>query len=117
MTLGPIVRGAVMTQVPSQAKVISNVAPKHYGVAARSTFDPVGDMGQEKVWHKNEEVWKVSRMTWYIKKGDDLLRSRQIAFPFYRTFKPHPLDADLQLEDNLLECSLDKQPRYPDKGT
>jgi hypothetical protein len=105
-----------MSQLPSEASVMSNVAPKHYGVSAARDYDPVRDANQRKYYDEFEDVWRCSAMTWYIKKGDDLLRARKIEFPFYRAFEPNPSNAELQITSSLLECSLDNAPDHPKDG-
>lgn len=107
-----IVRGAVMSHLPTTASITSNVAPKHYGVSANSVYEEE-DSGEQKHWDSYESVWRVTKMTWYIHKGDDLLRSRKIEFPFYRTFDPNPSYDQLQIEASLKECGSDKAPDYP----
>lgn len=111
-----IVRGAVMSQLPSEASVVTSIAPKHYGVAARSLYIEEEDAGQEKSWDIEYEQWRVKKMTWYIEKGDDLVRARKIEFTFFRTFPPNPSRETLQMTDVLLECSLDVKPRHPRDG-
>lgn len=111
-----IVRGAVMSQLPSEASVTSNVAPKHYGVSARSIYDPIRDANEKKHYDRYEDVYRVDKMTWYIQKGDDLLRARKIVFPFYRTWEPNPSHSDLQIEETLLQCDLDQAPEHPKEG-
>ena len=105
-----------MFHLPSEAQVVASIAPKHYGVAARSKYDEQQDAGQEKKWDVEHEQWRVTRMTWYIEKGDDLVRARKIEFPFYRIFPPYPSNDMLQVTEELLESSLDVKPAHPRKG-
>ncbi|EXJ81389.1 hypothetical protein A1O3_07680 [Capronia epimyces CBS 606.96] len=108
-----IVRGAVMFHLPSEAEVVSSIARKHYGISARAPYDPSEDEGQSKIWDDHEERYRVQKLTWYITRGDDMLRSRKIEFPFYRSYEPHPSATQLKFDTTLWECSLDKQPRHP----
>jgi len=55
-------------------------------------------------------------MTWYINKGDDLLRSRKIAFPFFISFNANPTYDELQIKSELLECAPDKALIHPKEG-
>ena len=105
-----------MSKLPSEALVTTSVAPKHYGVSAGSIFDPMRDSGQSKYLDEYEGVWRCETMTWYINKGDDLQRSRKIDFPFYRKFEPNPSHSTLQIEEELLECSLEKAPIHAKAG-
>ena len=111
-----IVRGAVLSQLPSEARVITNIAPKHYGVAARSLYDESTDHGEKQYWDNAEAVWRVDKMIWFIEKGDDLLRSRKIEFYFYRTFDHEPSGPDLLFVDELHESTMDQAPVYPKSG-
>lgn len=106
-----------MSQLPSEAHVVSNVAPKHYGVCALNRYEESRDAGQEKHYSRHEEEYKTMCMTWYIEKGEDLLRSRKIEFPFYRTFDSStPPFNELQVEEELMECLLDNAPVHPSAG-
>jgi len=115
MTHG-LLLGAVLSQLPQEASVTSNVAPKHYGVCGGNIYDASRDEGQSKYLDEYEDVWRCHVMTWYIKKGDDLLRSRKITFPFYQKFKPNPSKSELLVESELLECSIDREPVHPKDG-
>jgi hypothetical protein len=105
-----------MSQLPSEAQVVASIAPKHYGVSASTRYDELIDAGQEKYWDSYKEVHRVSRMKWYIEKGDDLVRARKIEFPFYRIFSPYPSHDLLQVTNSLHECSLDNKPVHPREG-
>lgn len=105
-----------MSALPSEASVVMSIAPKHYGVAARTIYDEKLDAGREKSWDKEDEQWRVSRMTWYIEKGEDLVRARKIDFAFYRTFEPNPGPELLQVTETLFECSTDDAPLHPGRG-
>ena len=106
-----------MSQLPTEAKVMSNVAPKHYGVAALRRYEDLRDTGQENHYNRHEERFEAMVMTWYIEKGEDLLRTRKIEFPFYRTFDSAiPGYQELQSEEELQECSLDAAPVHLQAG-
>lgn len=105
-----------MSQLPSEASVIASIAPKHYGVACRSTYHEKEDAGQTKYWDNEYELWRVNKMTWYIEKGDDLVRARKIEFPFFRSFSPDPSAEDLIITETLHECALDIKPLHPRSG-
>ncbi|KAL9114872.1 MAG: hypothetical protein Q9227_001115 [Pyrenula ochraceoflavens] len=105
-----------MSQLPREARVTTNFAPKHYGISARSRYEPKRDKGETRTWDALEGVWFVHNMTWYIQKGDDLIRSRKIEFPFYIAFDHKPTDSDLNIENNLMESSSDRAPVHPKSG-
>ena len=102
----------------SHMYVTTNIAPKHYGVAATVIFNPLADAGEadKKYYDELEGVWRVRKMTWYIKKGDDLHCSRKIEFPFYSAWDHEPSAGGLQLESQLMECSKEAAPAYPRAG-
>ena len=108
-----IVRGAVMSQLPSEARVVTSIAAKHYGVSARSLYDGIKDEGHTKIYDAIQDEWRVDKMTWFIHKGDDLLRSRKIEFPFYRYWDSEPSHVDLSILD---ESELEQAPKYPSFG-
>ena len=111
-----IVRGAVMSQLPQEAKVTINFAPKHYGVSARNIIDETRDAGKERYWDPYKGKYRVDTMTWYIHKGDDLHRARKIEFSFYRDFASYPTVDDLRFAETLSECSLENAPVHPTDG-
>jgi hypothetical protein len=51
-------------------------------------------------------------MTWYINKGDDLIRSQTVKFPFFRSFDEDFGPSDLIMSHELIEC-LDKYEPIP----
>lgn len=112
-----IVRGAVMSRLPSEAKVTINHAPKHYGVSARRVVkNDEDDVGQKRKWDDVTGDWRVSKMTWYINKGEDLHRARRIEWSFSRNFASRPKAGDLHFTAILMECSSEKAPLYPTPG-
>lgn len=91
---GAIVKGAVLSRLANQASVVSTQAIRHYGIIAKSMYDPLVDHGQPIVYTMGDNKKKVEKLTWYIRKGEDLHRDRTIKFPFFRRIKSdfHPLD-------------------------
>ncbi|KAG4434043.1 hypothetical protein IFR05_010465 [Cadophora sp. M221] len=81
-----IVKGAVLSQLPQEAMIVSNQATRHYGVTSASLFNATRDSGQIKIWNPSLGVDAVHHMTWYIYQGEDLKREQVIKFPFYRAF-------------------------------
>uniref|UniRef100_A0A0B7KQL2 Actin-like ATPase domain-containing protein n=1 Tax=Bionectria ochroleuca TaxID=29856 RepID=A0A0B7KQL2_BIOOC len=110
---GAIAKGAVLSQLEREATVTSASFTKHYGVDSWETIDPIADIDQPtKIWR--DGTTKVKRMTWYIKKGDDIARDQKIRFSFYREFdKGCPPTI---IEDSLVECADTEAPRHPCKG-
>jgi len=93
--------------------VLSSVAERHYGVMALSKFDKEKDAGRPKEWDSYESVYRTDKMTWFIKKHDDLQRDRAISFPFYRCFDLEADDDDYLVTEKLEMCSTDAAPVYP----
>ena len=49
-------------------------------------------------------------------QDDDILRSREIKFPYCRKFAENASPEDLIVQDILLECEAEKEPLHPTKG-
>ena len=111
-----IVQGAVLSKLPQQATVVSSVAESHYGVSAGEIHDPVRDAGHEvwKYYDEWDEIDRISRMTWYISKGDDLERKRSIGFPYVTKLPKNPTKKQLNPSYELLMCLPDAAPQYPE---
>jgi hypothetical protein len=65
-----IVQGAVLSKLPQEATVVTSVAERHYGVSAGELYEPIRDAKQDKYkyWDEYTEIYRVSRMSWYIRK-------------------------------------------------
>ncbi|KFA66207.1 hypothetical protein S40285_05120 [Stachybotrys chlorohalonatus IBT 40285] len=139
---GAIVKGAALSKLPQQAKVVSTSATKHYGVEALSHYDESEDQGMPKhadVHDGSIKVQKVRlnpiavgpiygdnlyefvyltifKMTWYINIGDDLQRDQTVKFPFYRTLDHDFSPSDLIFKDTLFECGDPSAPVHRSKG-
>ncbi|KAL9027295.1 MAG: hypothetical protein Q9196_004162 [Gyalolechia fulgens] len=109
-------RGAVLSVLPQEAAITSTVATKHYGVAANAPYDKNEDAGQPSITNRYTGKEKVSKMTWYINRGEDMRRDQKIVFHFYRSFPEDCLPSGLICTDDLLECSLDQAIKYPKTG-
>lgn len=55
-------------------------------------------------------------MTWFIYRGEDLLREQNVKFPFYRTLKDGYSDNDLIFEDELIQSEAKVPPIHPGPG-
>lgn len=56
-------------------------------------------------------------MTWYITRGDDLVRDQTIRFPFYRRLSDGFSDSDLIFNDELIQCESKQPPTHPSSVT
>ncbi|KEY64920.1 hypothetical protein S7711_03910 [Stachybotrys chartarum IBT 7711] len=109
---GAIAKGAVLSQLEREASVISTSLTKHYGVESLGIVDPVADMDQPT------EILRdgTTRMTWYMKKGDDISRDREIRLPFSADFDKGCSPTDLIINIGLIECADPEAPRHRSKG-
>jgi len=109
-----IVRGAILSELPQEAAVVSSIAQRNYGIKARSDYIAHEDRGQPKQWDAYLGKHRVTKMFWYIQKGESLERSRKIQFPFYRKFgSVVPAPEDLVISETLYECDSISAPKYP----
>ena len=103
-----------MYNLPTQASVVSNIAPKHYGVDVLSYNIESIDRAQPQDFDELSGRWGIRKMCWYIYQGDDLMRARPIEFDFFRQYPEDPSYDELQAESTLLECDTAQAPRYPE---
>ncbi|KIX03793.1 uncharacterized protein Z518_07346 [Rhinocladiella mackenziei CBS 650.93] len=109
-----IVRGAVMSKLPTAATVTASVATKHYGVSVLRRWNRTRDAG----WPKLKDEWTDRKlctcMDWFIYMDDQLERGKKIKHKFYRTFSGHkPTCNVLQITDCLYECTSTFAPDHP----
>ena len=103
-----------MSDLPSEASVVSNIATKHYGVYARECdIDPVQDAGEEKFYTNYLGRSEIDRMTWYIRQGDDLKRACPIEVDCWAAFPEKPSFDTLQEVSRLWECEDPQPSRHP----
>lgn len=55
--------GAVLSQLPQEALIVSNQATRHYGVSALSIYEEKIDEGQPKIWDSSIGKFRVSRVS------------------------------------------------------
>jgi hypothetical protein len=55
-------------------------------------------------------------MTWYIFRGEDLMREQSIKFPFFRTLPGSYADDSLIFEDELVQSEAKVPPVHPGPG-
>ena len=103
-----------MYNLPTEASVISNIAPKHYDICTVSTdIGFAEDMKEKPFFFQHSGKWGVQIMTWYIHQGDDLMRARPIEFDFFYEYAENPAHEQLQHEIVLMECESVQAPRHP----
>jgi hypothetical protein len=55
-------RGAVLSQLPQEALIVSNQATRHYGVSSNAIFDEEEDEERNKTWDPIEAVWRIRKV-------------------------------------------------------
>ncbi|KAI0965133.1 Hsp70 family protein-like protein [Xylaria arbuscula] len=111
-----IARGAALSKLPlgpSIPQVISTRATKHYGVLYHMAWDPIRDKGQPKVQFKHWPGDRCQLMRWYINKEDELNRGEKYRYEFSRNFSLNPEPEELEVTDNLEECTSVRAPVHP----
>ena len=58
-------RGAVLSQLPQEALIVSNQATRHYGVSANAIFDEEEDEERNKTWDPVRGVWQIRKVMNY----------------------------------------------------
>ncbi|EPE33223.1 Actin-like ATPase [Glarea lozoyensis ATCC 20868] len=112
---GAIVKGAVLSKLHQQAFVSSNISPRHYGVVASDLFVKGEDEGQHTFKGLGDGSIRVSKCTWHIKRGDELVKGKPIAFPFYRVLPGNFEKKDLIFNTTLQQSDEVAPPKYPAK--
>ncbi|KAJ4387858.1 hypothetical protein N0V93_008461 [Gnomoniopsis smithogilvyi] len=112
---GAIVKGAALSRFSSRAAVVSTQAVRNYGVEAFTAFDPILDHGRPTKIRLDGSTG-VLKMTWYVRKGEDLKRDRAIKFPFHRWIDLHHQPKDLVFFTELCYSEKDVAPIYPDSS-
>ena len=57
-----------MNRLTNSTTITSSVATRHYGVAAKETYNISEDYGETTYTDKHDGVTQVQKMTWYIRK-------------------------------------------------
>jgi hypothetical protein len=78
-----------------------------------AVYDEALDKGQRQELDSSSGVNRVSRMTWYIFKGEELKRENKITFPFYRTLDHDYESEDLIFRDDLMHSEQKTAPTHP----
>ncbi|KAK5737794.1 hypothetical protein LTR17_006442 [Elasticomyces elasticus] len=103
-----VVRGAVLRGLEGGELVTSRKARRHYGVRCRKLYDAALHPPSSKTWDELGECWKAEgQMWWYISKGQTVLSTQPVLFPFFRTFTP---GASKTIIEELIICDKDTAP-------
>lgn len=60
-----IVKGAVLSCLPSEAAVTSSIATRHYGTAISSRYSSVEDLGEEKTWDECDGMYRCQKVRFH----------------------------------------------------
>ncbi|KAI9882584.1 MAG: hypothetical protein M1823_005673 [Watsoniomyces obsoletus] len=104
-----VVKGAVLSELPQEAHIISTVATRHYGVEQSSDYNAREDLGQPTWRDSFTNKLKVS-------KGDDLKRDQKVIFPFCRSVEANYNPDDLIFHDKLMHSEAIRPVKYPTSG-
>lgn len=114
----------MLSKIPGQASVMSTSSTKHYGTSMDALYSSAKDWGQptfirrdgstgvEKVSFLTfvllllyaSNLMIMSKMTWFINKGEDIQRDHKIKFSFFRTLEKGYTNPELIFRDKLYEC-------------
>ena len=124
-------RGAVLSKLEEQAAVTTNSSPGHYGVESCRQY-VADDKGQPKHfdtvlgYHMVNKVRSMGsitgihinifQFTWYIKRGQEIVRGKAITFPFFRTVPRRFEPKDLIFRDEMIRSGDVMAPKYPVPG-
>ncbi|KAG5965240.1 hypothetical protein E4U58_002897 [Claviceps cyperi] len=134
-----IVKGSVLSKLPSQVAVTSTCATRHYGTRGnvvymaskhageRAYLDRSGDLTVTVVSFLRSEIIgeyakKLSllkshvKMEWFIKTGDDILRDQRFEIQIEFAFDDIHDSGTLIYTHPLWQCEDKVAPPYPSKG-
>ncbi|KAG6249329.1 hypothetical protein E4U24_002172 [Claviceps purpurea] len=114
-----IVKGAVLSKLPSQVAVVSTCATRHYGTRCESPFQEPRDAGQ-KAFLDRDCNRRVTIMKWFIETGETILRDQRFEMMLEFHFENIYNTVDFIRSYDLWQCE-DKYapdaPIHPGKST
>ncbi|KAG6321238.1 hypothetical protein E4U44_005360 [Claviceps purpurea] len=114
-----IVKGAVLSKLPSQVAVVSTCATRHYGTRCDSPFQEPRDAGQQAFLDR-ECNRRVTIMKWFIETGETILRDQRFEMMLEFHFENIYNTVDFIRSYDLWQCE-DKYapdaPIHPGKAT
>jgi len=87
-----VAMGAVICGLQT-INIKSRKARRNYGVRCRFTFDASIHPEKDRVWdHVMKEYFCTNRVSWYVRKDDEVEETQKISFPFSRSFGMNQTD-------------------------
>ncbi|KAG5921802.1 hypothetical protein E4U61_006230 [Claviceps capensis] len=107
-----IVKGAVLSKLPSQVAVVSTCATRHYGTRCESPFQEPRDAGQ-KAFLDRECNRRVTIMKWFIETGETILRDQRFEMMLEFHFENIYNSVDFIRSYDLWQCEDKYAPDAP----
>ncbi|KAG5977071.1 hypothetical protein E4U56_000475 [Claviceps arundinis] len=110
-----IVKGAVLSKLPSQVAVVSTCATRHYGTRCESPYQEPRDAGQ-KAFLDRECNRRVTIMKWFIGTGETILRDQRFEMTLEFHFENIYNSVDFIRKYDLWQCEDKDAPIHPAKA-
>ncbi|KAG6218859.1 hypothetical protein E4U50_008121 [Claviceps purpurea] len=110
-----IVKGAVLSKLPTQAAVTSTCATRHYGTRCSEIYKASRDAG-ERTYLDREGRTRVTTMDWFIVTGDDILRDQRFEIVIEFIFDDINYFSALTPTSSLWQCEDRIAPPHPSKA-
>lgn len=110
-----IVKGAALSRLPREAKVVSIKSTRHYGVEVLEVWNDARDAGMPSR-SVRDGVKRCAIMWWYIHVGNDLKRDQKIKFPFLHDIPIDYKPENLVFRETLYEAADTEAPSHRSKG-
>lgn len=78
-------------------------ATKSYGIQSSPVWDMSRHGDVPRFWDEWEGVWRCTDVMWFVSKGDDISRPRQIPLSFHKECPPYPRDGEASIKFEVRE--------------
>ncbi|KAG6230550.1 hypothetical protein E4U34_000368 [Claviceps purpurea] len=110
-----IVKGSVLSRLPSQVAVTSTCATRHYGTRGNVVYMASTHAGEKAYLDRSGDL-TVTVMEWFIKTGDNILRDQRFEIQMEFAFDDIHDAGTLIYTHPLWQCEDKVAPPYPSKG-
>ncbi|KAG5965237.1 hypothetical protein E4U58_002894 [Claviceps cyperi] len=110
-----IVKGAVLSKLPSQVAVVSTCATRHYGTRCESPFQKPRDADQQAFLDRDGNR-RVTIMKWFIKTGETILRDQRFEIMLEFQFENIYNSVNFIRSYDLWQCEDTNAPIHPAKA-